>query len=285
MFASVRVMVAPLQASWFTAVLAITSVPALGRAVVEAAGTAKFSTTGAMVKSAGRHPAVVATLTRLTVPTVTLEVPELVAEMFTSRILEGDGYRVCAVADGSAALVAVDEFQPDLAMIDDGLPGAKGIDLARRLRQASDLPIIFVTGADSPEDIRRGFSAGADDYIVKPFDAGELSARVRAVLRRTGREVVDVWKCGDLVLDEGACSVTRAGAPVALTATELQLLSVFMRQRNRMVPKAQLLARVGGYDPSDHLVEVHVSALRRKLEVNGPRMIHTIRGLGYILRP
>lgn len=200
-------------------------------------------------------------------------------------ILEDDGYQVCAIGDGVAALEAVGAFQPDLALIDGGLPGMSGIDVARRLRQAGDLPIIFVTGADSAHDIHSGFKMGADDYIVKPFDPEELSWRVRAVLRRSGRAVAQVWECGDLVVDEGTRTVTRAGEVIPLTALEFKMLGVLVRNRTRVVLKGQLLGQVWGYDADDHLLEVHMSTLRRKLEGHGPRMIQTVRGTGYILRP
>ena len=199
-------------------------------------------------------------------------------------ILENDGYEVLDVADGPAAIDAAPRFKPDLALLDGGLPGVSGADVARRLRQSADLPIIFVTAADSAEEVRDAFKMGADDYIVKPFDPEELSWRVRAVLRRSGHAVTQVWDLGDLVVDEGARSVTRAGAPVALTTIEFTLLSVLVRNRTRVVPKAQLLVQVWGYEADDHLLEVHVSSLRRKLEAEGPRIIHTIRGSGYILR-
>ena len=200
-------------------------------------------------------------------------------------ILEMDGYTVLGVDDGPAALAAAPGFKPDLALLDANLPGISGVDVARRLRQSSNLPIIFVTAANSDEEVREGFRMGADDYIVKPFDPETLSWRVSAVLRRSGHAVSQVWECGDLVVDEAARSVTRAGTPVHLTSIEFTLLSVLIRNRTRMVPKDQLLGQVWGYDADDHLLEVHVSALRRKLEApGGPRQIHTIRGLGYILR-
>lgn len=199
--------------------------------------------------------------------------------------MENDGYEVLGVADGPAALAVALEFKPDLALLDGNLPGISGAEVARRLRSSTDLPIIFVTAADSADEVRSGFKAGADDYIVKPFNPEEVAWRVRAVLRRSGRAVSQVWECGDLVLDEGARSVTRAGAPVFLTATEFDLLSVLVRNRTRMVPRAQLLAQVWGYDADGHVVEVHVSSLRQKLEAHGPRLVHTIRGLGYVLRP
>jgi len=210
---------------------------------------------------------------------------EAAARDLLVAILEDDGYQVCAVADGTLALEAADAFRPDLALVDGGLPGIDGAEVARRLRQAGDLPIIFVTGADSAEAIHGGFRMGADDYIVKPFDPEELSWRVRAVLRRSGHAVAQVWECGDLVVDEGTRLVTMAGSPVQLTATEFSLLGVLIRNRTRVVPKGQLLGQVWGYDADDHLVEVHMSSLRRKLEAHAPRMIQTVRGTGYVLRP
>lgn len=199
-------------------------------------------------------------------------------------ILEDDGYQVCAVADGSAAIDAAKTFRPDLALVDSGLPGINGAEVARRLRRAGDLPIIFVTGADAAVDIHGAFRMGADDYIVKPFDPEELSWRVRAVLRRSGRAVAQALECGDVVLDESTQSVTRAGSPVALTATEFNLLGVLLRNRTQVMSKSQLLRLVWGHDAHGHLVEVHMSSLRRKLEAHGPRMIETVRGTGYVLR-
>ena len=200
-------------------------------------------------------------------------------------ILVDDGYDVLALEEESAALEALSTFKPDLALLDSGRPGITGGDLARRLRQISDLPIIFVTGADSAEDIRSGFKLGADDYIVKPFDPEELSWRVRAVLRRTGHAAAQTLESGDLVVDESDMSVTRAGSPVVLTATEFKLLNVLIHNASRVVPQSQLVGQVWGYDAGTHLLAVHMSSLRRKLEVHGPRIIHTVRGNGYVLRP
>lgn len=199
-------------------------------------------------------------------------------------ILEDDGYEVRAAADGPAALEIAQTFRPDLALLDGGLPGMSGVEVARRLRQGGDIPIIFVTAADSAEDVHSGFKMGADDYIVKPFDPEELSWRVRAVLRRTGHAVPQVWEHGDLVVDERTQSVTRAGSPIALTATEFKMLGVLVRNRARVVPKGQLLGQVWGYEADDHVLEVHMSSLRRKLEAHGPRMVQTVRGTGYVLR-
>ncbi|HEX3622833.1 MAG TPA: response regulator transcription factor [Acidimicrobiales bacterium] len=200
-------------------------------------------------------------------------------------LLEDEGYTVVAVGDGPAALEAVATFRPDVALVDGGLPGMSGPDVVRRLRQDGDLPIIFVTGADSEADIHGGFRVGADDYIVKPYDPEELSWRVRAVLRRTGRVVLRAWDCGDLRVDEGAHVVTRAGAPVELTAIEFRLLTVLVRSGNRVVRPKEFFDRVWGYDAGDHLLQVHMSSLRRKIEAHGPRMIHTVHATGYALRP
>lgn len=200
-------------------------------------------------------------------------------------ILEDDGFEVTAVADGLTALRTAETLLPDLALIDGHLPGMDGAEVARRLRQVGDLPIIFVTGAAAAEDVHGAFRMGADDYILKPFDPEELSWRVRAVLRRSGRVVAQTWECGDLVVDELTHSVTRGGAPVLLTAIQFKLLAVLVRNRLRVVAKGQLLAQVWGYDADHHLLEVHMSALRRKMEEHGSRMILTVRGTGYILRP
>ena len=200
-----------------------------------------------------------------------------------SAILSDDGYEVVTVADGTEALKSAAELRPDLVLLDCALPGSNGVDVARRLRQGSNLPIIFVTGADSTEDIREGFRVGADDYIVKPFDSEELSWRVRAVLRRSGHTVAQRWEFGDLVVDEATRSVTRGQAPVTLTATEFDMLALLVRNRTRVVPKTQLLG-LWGHEADDHTLEVHMSTLRRKLEANGPRIIHTVRGVGYVVR-
>jgi two-component system, OmpR family, response regulator len=208
---------------------------------------------------------------------------ETEARLLLVAILENDGYKVCSVADGSTALKVAATFQPDLALLARDLPGSDGINVARRLRQAGNLPIIFVTKADSAEDIHSGFRMGADDYIVKPFDPEELSWRVRAVLRRSGHTVTQIWECGDVVVDEWTQSVTRAGYTVPLTATEFKLLGVLIHNRTRVVSNGQLLGQVWGYDADHHLLEVHMSSLRHKLEVHGPRVIQTVRGTGYAL--
>ena len=175
---------------------------------------------------------------------------------------------------------------PDLAVLDVMLPGDDGFALAQRLRAARDVAIVFLTARDGLDDRLAGFALGADDYLVKPFALEELLARVRAVLRRTGR-LAGPLEAGDLLVDEAAAVATRAGRPLGLTPTELRLLAFLMRHRGQVLSKYQLLSQVWGYDDYDpNLVEVHTSALRRKLEDGGAaRLIHTVHGIGYRLGP
>lgn len=200
--------------------------------------------------------------------------------------LRGEGYQTLAVADGTDLEQSIGAFRPDLAVVDVMLPGGRdGYALTRALRGGQNVAVIILTARDALTDRLRGFDAGADDYVVKPFAAAELLARVSAVLRRLGRVPATV-QVGDLVLDEAAGVVLRAGHPLSLTPTELRLLSYLVAHRGRTLSKTQILTQVWGYDDYDaNLVEVHTSSLRRKVEAHGPRMIHTERGLGYVLRP
>jgi two-component system OmpR family response regulator len=200
--------------------------------------------------------------------------------------LRGAGHEVRERADGSGFEEVVDAFRPDLALLDVQLPGGRdGFALAGALRGRSDCAVLMVTARDAVDDRLRGFAAGADDYVVKPFATVEVLARVGAILRRLGRVPATV-QAGDLVVDEDARLAVRAGTTLELTATEFKLLAYLISHRGRVLSKTQLLTQVWGYDEYDpNLVEVHVSALRRKLEQHGPRLIHTARGLGYVLRP
>jgi two-component system, OmpR family, response regulator len=198
------------------------------------------------------------------------------------RALEADGLAVTSFADYDepATLLAT---APDLAVLDVMLPGGDGFELARALRAKRDVPVLFLTARDAVEDRVTGFALGADDYLVKPFALEELLARVRAVLRRTGRAGTPL-SAGDLLVDEEASAAYRGGEELGLTATELRLLAYLVRHRGRVLSKHQLLTQVWGYDAYDpNVVEVHVSALRRKLEAHGPRVIETVHGLGYRL--
>jgi DNA-binding response OmpR family regulator len=200
------------------------------------------------------------------------------------RALQRDGYSVSSFDDYADPQTII-ASAPDLAVLDVMLPRGDGFELARHLRARRALPIIFLTARDGIEDRLAGFSLGADDYLVKPFALEELLARVRAVLRRTGRLGTPL-EAGELLVDEQAGVATRAGLDVGLTPTELRLLAFFVRHRGLVLSKHQLLTQVWGYDAYDpNVVEVHVSALRRKLELRGPRVIETVRGLGYRLAP
>lgn len=199
--------------------------------------------------------------------------------------LRDAGFVVAVAADGRGFQERVSGFRPDAAVLDVMLPGESGLVLARQLRAHGEIPVLFVTARDAVGDRLAGFDAGADDYIVKPFVLAELVARVRAVLRRAGRLTSAVIEVGDLLVDEDAATATRGGTPVPVTATELRLLVFLARNRGRTLSKTQLLTQVWGYDAYDpNLVEAHVSAVRRKLEATGPRLIHTVRGVGYTLR-
>jgi DNA-binding response OmpR family regulator len=174
---------------------------------------------------------------------------------------------------------------PDLAILDVLLPSGSGFALAKALRYQHELPIIFLTARDAVSDRVAGLELGADDYLVKPFAIEELLARVRAVLRRRGA-IPQVLELGELLVDEEHGYAARCGRELALTSTELRLLAFLVRHRGQVLSKDQLLTQAWGYDAYDHnLVEVHISALRRKLEANGPRLIHTVRGIGYRFSP
>ncbi|HVL99544.1 MAG TPA: response regulator transcription factor [Egibacteraceae bacterium] len=201
--------------------------------------------------------------------------------------LTGQGYEVRAVPDGVSIDEVAHEFRPDLGVLDVRLPlGPNGYEIARKLRDSRDLPVIFLTAADSVEERLAGFEAGGDDYLVKPFAMAELLARVRALLHRSGRLRQTAVEVGPLAIDENARRVTYDGADVSLTRIEYELLAALARPPGRVLSKTQLLVAVWGYDAyDDNLVEVHMSALRRKLEAHGPRLLHTVRGVGYVLRP
>jgi len=200
--------------------------------------------------------------------------------------LEAEGFAVDVAPDGVDGLWLARENAYDAIVLDIMLPGIDGIETCRTLRgRGVWTPVLMLTAKGEIGDRVAGLDGGADDYVVKPFLLAELVSRVRAVLRRRGR-VPTAMTVGDLVVDDEAGTATRGGAVLELTATELRLLRYLVEQRGRTVTKNQILTQVWGYDAYDpNLVEVHVSALRRKLEAHGPRLVHTVRGLGYALRP
>ncbi len=195
--------------------------------------------------------------------------------------LRAEGFAVRASPDGDTLLDDLRTGSPDLVVLDWMLPGASGITLAARVRTNSDAAVVMMTARDELDDRLRGFAEGVDDYVVKPFAMAELVARVTAVLRRRGR-VPSVVEVGDLVLDPDAATARRGDTLLDLTATEFRLLCFLAQGRDRTLSKGQITTQVWGYDDiAPNLVEVHLSALRRKMEAHGPRLIHTVRGLGY----
>ncbi len=200
--------------------------------------------------------------------------------------LRSEGYQVRGVAGGLGLDAVVTAFSPDLAVLDVDLgEGPDGFALAQQLRGISDAAIIFVTAADALTDRLRGFDSGGDDYLVKPFAMAELLARIRTLLRRTGRSVSAALEFRDLVVDQASRRVFRGGAEIGVTETEFELLRKLAQSPGQVISKVQLLSQVWGFDAYDpNLVEVYVSTLRRKLEEHGPRLIHTERGRGYVMR-
>jgi two-component system, OmpR family, response regulator len=196
--------------------------------------------------------------------------------------LRAAGFVVHSLPDADDFSREVEAFRPDAAILDVMLPRRSGLRLAAELRASTQAVVLFVTARDSVPDRLAGFDVGADDYIVKPVALAELVARVRAVLRRAGRLVSSTMQVGDLLVDEDVGRVQRGGREIAVTATELRLLAYLARNRDRVLSKTQILTQVWGYDDYDpNLVETYVSSLRRKIERDGGRLIHTVRGIGY----
>ena len=203
------------------------------------------------------------------------------------RSLRLEGYETRVAADGEAALGAASDFVPDLVVLDLGLPKLDGMDVARRLRSADDVPILMLTARDALESRVAGLDAGADDYLVKPFERQELLARMRALLRRRPPRGSASLVGADLSLNPDTHDVRRGERLVELTQREFELLEYLMRNERLVISRQKLLDEVWGYDPFSitNTIEVFVSNLRRKLEADGePRLLHTVRGAGYVLR-
>lgn len=204
------------------------------------------------------------------------------------RTLSYEGYAVTTVTDGEAALAKAYEERPDLIILDWMLPKLDGIGVLEELRASEDeTPILMLTARDAVQNRVEGLERGADDYLVKPFASSELVARVRALLRRAGKGTQEPLMFADLVLDAATHEVHRADRPISLTPTEFDLLQTFMRHPRQVLERRQLLTQVWGYDfqGDDNVLEVYVGYLRKKLEAEGePRLIQTIRGVGYVLR-
>ncbi|MFF0576208.1 response regulator transcription factor [Streptosporangium saharense] len=207
--------------------------------------------------------------------------------------LEFEGYRVGLAQDGQAALDVLRREPYELVLLDVMMPRLDGLTACRRLRAAGNhVPVLMLTARDAVGDRVSGLDAGADDYLVKPFELDELLARVRALLRRgalaasaTSDDAVLVY--GDLRMDTASREVTRAGEPLELTRTEYLLLELFMLHPRQVLTREQILSQVWGFDfePTSNSLDVYVMYLRRKTESAGlPRVIHTVRGVGYVLR-
>jgi two-component system, OmpR family, response regulator MprA len=207
---------------------------------------------------------------------------------YLRRGLTFEGFTVDVAADGPSAIAAAREHPPALVVLDLMLPGMDGLDVARRLRSASDVPIIMLTARDAVPDRVAGLEAGADDYLIKPFAFEELLARIRVQLRRRQRdEQPSVLRFGPLAMDTAAHEVTIGDRRVDLTAKEYDLLELFLRNPQQVLTREVIYDRVWGYDfgGESNIIEVYVRYLRQKLEARSePRLIHTVRGVGYILR-
>ncbi|MEI5008105.1 response regulator transcription factor [Streptomyces sp. NPDC087659] len=211
------------------------------------------------------------------------------------RSLAFEGYAVEVAADGADALAKVESYRPDLVVLDIQMPRMDGLTAARRLRSAgSTLPILMLTARDTVGDRVTGLDAGADDYLVKPFELDELLARIRALLRRSsyaaagaGGDSGEVLSFADLRMDLATREVTRGPRRVELTRTEFTLLELFLAHPRQVLTREQILKTVWGFDfePSSNSLDVYVMYLRRKTEAAGePRLVHTVRGVGYALR-
>ncbi|MET8787282.1 response regulator transcription factor [Streptomyces sp. NPDC004589] len=211
------------------------------------------------------------------------------------RSLAFEGYETEVAVDGADALDKATAYQPDLVVLDIQMPRMDGLTAARRMRGAgTTTPILMLTARDTVGDRVTGLDAGADDYLVKPFELDELFARIRALLRRSsyaavavGAQEDEALTFADLRMDLATREVTRGGRPVELTRTEFTLLEMFMAHPRQVLTREQILKAVWGFDfePSSNSLDVYVMYLRRKTEAGGePRLVHTVRGVGYALR-
>ncbi len=206
---------------------------------------------------------------------------------FLQRGLSFEGYRVDVASDGQTGLDLAYENPPDLVLLDLMLPEMDGLEVCRQIRQVSDVPILMLTAKETIEDRVVGLDAGADDYLVKPFAFDELMARVRALLRRTQPVQPQVYRFADLELDTGTRQGRRGGRTFDLTAKEYELLELFMQHPRQVLTRDLIFDRVWNYDfgGESNIIEVYVRYLRQKTEEDDlPRLIHTVRGIGYVLR-
>jgi two-component system, OmpR family, response regulator MprA len=207
------------------------------------------------------------------------------------RALELEGYEIELASDGQEALLrlaANGDAQPDVVILDVLMPGVDGLEVCRRIRRAGNsVPVLMLTARDAVENRVSGLDAGADDYVTKPFALEELLARVRALLRRTSEASQEVLRFADLELDPGTREVRRGGEPIELTRTEFALLELFMTNPRQVLTRSIIFERVWGYDFgfASNSLDVYIGYLRRKTEAGDrPRLIQTVRGVGYALR-
>ena len=215
-----------------------------------------------------------------------VEDDEAIADVLR-RTLRQEGHDVRSSTDGIEALRAADEFVPDLVVLDLGLPGLDGVEVCRRLRAESDVPILILTARADLDDRVDGLDSGADDYLVKPFERQELLARLRALMRRRPPRGSAALVVGDLRLNPDTREVVRGDRVLDLTNREFELLEYLMRNDRLVVSRERLLEDVWGYDPMamTNTIDVFISNLRRKLETRDEaRLLHTKRGAGYVLR-
>lgn len=212
-----------------------------------------------------------------------------IVELLTAS-LRFAGFEVEAATSGAESVPLARRYRPDLVILDVMLPDLDGFATLRRLRESgAHVPVLFLTARDGTEDKVTGLTLGGDDYVTKPFSLEELIARIRAVLRRargTAGGPTSRLEFADLELDDDSHEVFRAGRPIALSPTEFNLLRYFLANPNRVLSKVQILDHVWNYDFGGDagVVESYVSYLRRKLDGEGPRLLHTVRGVGYVLR-
>jgi two-component system response regulator TrcR len=246
--------------------------------------------------TSGRRRAVLAKLPRMyradgSAIRVLLVDDEVVLTSLVSLALAYEGWVVDIAHDGSTALQKYRDERPDIVVLDIMLPDTDGISLLRQLREVEqNFPTLFLTARDSVDDRIIGLTAGGDDYMTKPFSLEELVARLRGLLRRSMMTTSDEDSrivVGDLLLDETSYEVNRGGDQIALTTTEFELLRYLMRNPRRVLSRAQILDRVWNYDFAGKasIVDLYVSYLRKKIDAGRPSMIHTVRGVGYVLRP
>ncbi|HEX8123283.1 MAG TPA: response regulator transcription factor [Solirubrobacteraceae bacterium] len=225
----------------------------------------------------------------MTGPVVLLVDDDAAIRRSVAEGLELEGFEVVPASGGRPALAALETVSPDVVVLDLAMPDLDGLEVLERLRaDGHDVPVCILSARDEVEDRVRGLEAGADDYVVKPFALQEVAARLHALLRRRPPPPAGRLEAGDVVLDPVSARATRGGRDLELTRRELELLALFLRRPNEILSRREMHEEVWGYtfDPGTNVADVFVGYLRRKLEADGePRILHTVRGVGFVLRP